>query len=131
MADTPNRLSTLPRRADFLRAARGLRQNTPGFVLQARWRDAAEGVQDSLRLGLTCSRKVGNAVVRNRARRRLRAVAHDVLPKHGRAGWDYVLVGRRDITVRRAYAALEADLRRALDRLHRQPVRGVGTAADA
>lgn len=108
---------TLRKRADFLRAASALRQGAPGFMVQARRRDPTEAAQ-GLRVGFTCSRKVGNSVIRNRARRRLREVARAVLPAAGLPGWDYVLVGRPGATVSRDFAAMIADLRRALTRLH-------------
>jgi ribonuclease P protein component len=72
--------------------------------------------QHTIRVGLTVSRKVGNAVVRNRARRRLRAVANEVLPRLAAPGLDYVLIGRAQ-TPHRAYATLIADLGRALGAL--------------
>ena len=111
--------AVLRQRADFLRAASARRQAAPGFLLQARDR----GDEGALRVGYTCSKKLGNAVTRNRAKRRLRAVARAVLPQMGRAGWDYVLVGRPDVTVSRDFSALCADLREALTRIHAQPHR--------
>ncbi len=69
-----------------------------------------------VRIGFTVSRKVGNAVRRNRARRRLRAVVAEVIPEHGRVGCDYVLIGRAG-TLDRRYADLVADLRTALARI--------------
>lgn len=117
-AAAPLPLTTMTERADFLRAARAGRAATPGFILQARERrpDEAEGI----RVGFTCSKKVGNAVARNRAKRRLRAAAREVLPLAGRPGWDYVLIGRARATAERPFAALCADLRDALVRVHRQ-----------
>jgi ribonuclease P protein component len=109
---------TLTRRADFLRAAQGRRQGTPGFLLQARERRPEEADPHAVRIGFTCSKKLGNAVARNRAKRRLRAIARDVLPHHGRPGWDYVLVGRPNATATHDFAAMTADLARALDRVH-------------
>jgi ribonuclease P protein component len=73
-----------------------------------------------MRVGFTCSKKVGNAVQRNRAKRRLREVARMVLPDAGRDGWDYVLIGRRDETAARSFTELQDDLRRALARVHGQ-----------
>ena len=78
-------LTTLTRRADFLAAARARRQSRPGLTVQARRREATEGA-DGIRVGYTCSKKVGNAVARNRAKRRLRAAARAVIPGLGRAG---------------------------------------------
>ena len=109
-------LTTLTKRADFLRAAQALRQGTPGIHLQARKR--APGEASGIRVGYTCSKKVGNAVARNRAKRRLRDVARLVLPDQGRDGWDYVLVGRHDVTASLPFDALVADLRRALRKIH-------------
>ncbi len=103
------------RRADFLRAASARRQAADGLLVQARDRgDAAPP-----RVGFTASKKVGNAVARNRAKRRLRAVARAVLATMGRDGWDYVLVARPGVTVCRTYADLLGDLARAVARLHR------------
>ena len=109
-------LTVLTKRADFVRASHALRQGTPGIHLQARER--AQGEAAGMRVGFTCSKKVGNAVARNRAKRRLREVARQVLPKQGRDGWDYVLVGRHDVTASLPFDALVADLRRALRKVH-------------
>lgn len=111
-------LQVLKNRADFLRAARARRKPMPGFLLQARKRDAGEAAPDVIRVGYTCSKKVGNAVARNRAKRRLREVARARLPINGRPGWDYVLVGRPDETVARPFADLLADLDAALTKIH-------------
>jgi ribonuclease P protein component len=105
----------LRHRADFLRAAQARRQSTPGFLLQAR--DRADG-SAAVRVGFTCSKKIGNAVVRNRARRRLREAARLTLPGLARPGWDYVLVGRPATTLTHGFAALRDDLARALARVH-------------
>tara|TARA_R100000501_G_C2596310_1_gene94740 strand:- start:344 stop:610 length:267 start_codon:yes stop_codon:yes gene_type:complete len=72
----------------------------------------------TIRVGFTCSKKVGNAVARNRAKRRLREIARLTLPQTGRAGMDYVFVGRREATAALPFDQLLADLTRALDILH-------------
>ena len=110
----PLALERMRTRPEFLRAARARTVRMPGFVLQGR--DRGDG--DAVHVGFTCSKKVGNAVARNRAKRRLREVARMELPDHGRAGWDYVLIGRRDETAARDFATLRADLIEALTRLH-------------
>ena len=108
-------LCVLTKRADFLKAASARRQGTGGFLLQARNR--ADGDPQS-RVGFTASKKIGNAVLRNRAKRRLRALARQVLAPRARPGWDYVLVARPDATVSRPYAELCADLDQALNVVH-------------
>lgn len=109
-------LCVLRKRAEFLKAASARRQGTDGFLLQARNR--GDGT-DTLRVGFTASKKIGNAVLRNRAKRRLRALAREILPAMGHPGWDYVLVARPTATVTRPYADLCADLVKALRSVHR------------
>lgn len=107
---------TLRARRDFLACARARRWVAPGLILQGRARQADEA--QGLRVGYTCSKKVGNAVLRNRAKRRLRAAAAEVLPKAGRADWDYVLIGKAKNTIARPFADLVSDLRTAVERVH-------------
>lgn len=108
-------LPVLRKRADFLAAARARRQGTAGFLLQARNR----GDDGPARVGFTCSKKLGNAVARNRAKRRLREVARLGLPGLARAGWDYVLIGRPQATAGRDFADLCNDLAFALRKVHK------------
>ncbi len=109
-------LTVLTKRADFVRASAARRQGTSGIHLQARKRKPEEAT--GIRVGYTCSKKVGNAVARNAAKRRLREVARQVLPQDGRDGWDYVLVGRKETTVTLPFDQLVSDLRRALTKVH-------------
>ena len=87
----------------------------PGFVLLAR--DRADN-DPAMRIGYTVTKKIGGAVVRNRLKRRLRALARELLPEAGLAGHDHVLIGRSD-GVTRDFQQLRADLRRALAKLAR------------
>lgn len=112
-------LETLRKRADFLRASRAAHTPSAGFVLQMRKRQPHEADSDLIRIGFTCSKKVGNAVARNRAKRRLREIARLTLPRHGKAGHDYVLIGRRDATANLPFERLQADFVKALEKVHR------------
>ena len=104
-------LSVIRRRADFLAANRGLRVARPGFVLLAR----PNGGLDK-RFGVTVTKKIGNAVVRNRMKRRFRALVRDIFPAFALAGADHVLIGRSS-GIERDFATLAAELKRALAKL--------------
>jgi|SaaInlV_150m_DNA_6_1039752.scaffolds.fasta_scaffold06433_1 ribonuclease P protein component len=110
-------IARLPKRRDFLRiAATKRRWAAPGLVLQtAPIPDDAEMRAGTIRVGFTATRKIGNAVVRNRARRRLRAAVREIIPTRARPDLDYVLIARA-ATGGRTYAALRDDLVTALDR---------------
>ncbi|BBK44731.1 hypothetical protein STVA_47510 [Allostella vacuolata] len=120
----------LTQRSEFLRVAAARRKwAAPGLVLQACERIDAP-TEGPPRVGFTATRKVGGAVVRNRARRRLRAVAAAILPARGLPGWDYVLIAR-DGTVDRPFPALLGDLETALARVARQrPAERAAVPAD-
>lgn len=111
-------LMTMSKRADFLRASKAMHRATKGLILQARKRQPDEVDPDLIRVGYTCSKKVGNAVKRNRAKRRLRAIVREVMPAMGHAGWDYVLIGRAGATADRTYSDLVNDLTHALTVIH-------------
>lgn len=131
-------VTRLKRRAEFLRVAAARRKwAAPGLVLQAArasgaapsagqagpvpsadsgpvpYADLGEG---AFRVGFTVSRKVGNSVARNRARRRLRAAAEQIMPQQAAPGWDFVLIGRQETLVR-PFEALLKDLRVALKKV--------------
>ncbi len=106
----------LKRRADFLRLARKANEVRPALVLQGAPRVPID--ERPARVGYTCSKKIGNAVHRNRAKRRLREAARAVFPSHGRVGWDYVLIGRFRTTTATPMPKLMEQLRTALERLH-------------
>ena len=110
----PPAVETLNRRRDFLRVAAARRSSaTRGLVLQA----CPTQMDDThLRIGFTASRKFGNAVRRNRSRRRLRAAVEKVMPLHAAAGYDYVVIARAG-TAERPFDALIRDLESALKRL--------------
>jgi len=116
----PATIGRLKQRSEFLKVAAARRKwVAPGLILQARQDDPKPDNPASvadLRLGFTVSKKVGNAVHRNRARRRLRAIAAEVMPGHAATNVDYVLIGRRDTLVR-PFADLRDDLETALRRM--------------
>lgn len=111
-------MDRLRQRADFLAAATGPRAPVSGFVLQARQRDET----GSARVGFTVSRKVGNAVERNRVKRRLREIVRLVPPERMRTGYDYVLVGRR-AALDLPFERMVQDFERALGRVHAEPTK--------
>jgi ribonuclease P protein component len=113
---SPVRVERIKRRADFLRAQKCRRQFTPSLTLES-CPSPAQLAVDQCRVGFTASRKIGSAVKRNRAKRRLRAAAAAVLPLLGREGHDYVLVAKL-ATLSRPYAGLIADLTKALAAAH-------------
>ncbi|MEM6650077.1 MAG: ribonuclease P protein component [Pseudomonadota bacterium] len=109
MSPSP-RLHTLRHRKDFLRLRHGRRISAPGFLLQCAPHPEGEAL---IRVGYTATKKLGNAVTRNRAKRRLRALAAEVMPQWARPGHDYVFIAK-DRILTRSYASLLDDLQRAL-----------------
>jgi ribonuclease P protein component len=105
--------SVIKKRSEFLAANRGKRYATPGFVLLVRDR---QDDSPAIRLGITITKKVGNAVIRNRMRRRFRALAQEMLDDKGKAGADHILIGR-DSGIERDFDALRADMVKALGKL--------------
>jgi ribonuclease P protein component len=111
-ASSKIRLDRIKHRADFLRAQKFRRQYTPSLTVESC--RSPDGVpSEGCRVGFTASRKVGGAVERNRAKRRLRAAAAEILPLLGRRGHDYVLVAKV-ATLSRPYGSLLADLTKAI-----------------
>jgi ribonuclease P protein component len=105
--------SIIKKRADFIAANRGKRYATPGFVLLVKNRQDDDPTK---RLGITITKKVGNAVVRNRMRRRFRELAREMLADKGKTGADHILIGR-DGGIERDFDELRADFVRALEKL--------------
>jgi ribonuclease P protein component len=92
-----------------------MRAATPGFVLLVRDRKDAD---PAMRVGFTVTKKIGGAVVRNRMKRRLRALAREIVPAQGFSGSDHVMIGRAN-GIERDFGKLRAELSSALDRLRR------------
>lgn len=106
----------LKKRSDFLKAAKGLKYVSRGFVLQSIKHH--ENVEQAIRVGFTASKKVGNAVKRNRAKRRLRELARNIALKYANDGFDYVFIARKNI-LDMNYATLEQDVAKAIKHLER------------
>ncbi|WP_365927306.1 ribonuclease P protein component [uncultured Sphingomonas sp.] len=109
-------IQTLTRRRDFLAANAGRRAPMPGFVLLVRPREDGD---PTMRVGFTVTKKIGNAVVRNRMKRRLRSLARELLPTQGIAGADHVLIGRNG-GIERDFDSLRRELGKALGKVARQ-----------
>lgn len=109
------RIETISRRADFLAANNGHRIAMPGFVLLVRPRDDGNA---AMRLGITVTKKIGNAVVRNRMKRRFRSLAREILPEVGLAGADHILIGRAG-GIERDFGALKHEFGKALGKATR------------
>jgi ribonuclease P protein component len=118
MPETRISLERLKKRGDFLRLRRGKSAAMPGLVLQMDATPAEFQAEGTARVGFTVTRKIGNAVTRNRARRRLKAAAARILPLEARSGRDYVLIGRA-ATIDRPFVLLCQDLSRALGRVEK------------
>ena len=115
------RLTRILKRSEYLRVKqRGSSVAKPGLVMQAA-PSANDGSYVYPRVGFTVSKRVGNAVKRNRARRRLKSIASDVLPKEGFQSWDYVFIGRL-VTVDRPSDLLLEDTRAALRKIHQKTI---------
>ena len=106
-------LSVIRKRSDFLAANRGLRNAGPGFVLLTR---PNHGL--GKRYGITVTKKIGNAVVRNRMKRRFRELLWATLPEQGLPDHDHILIGR-DGGVERGFTKLSEELASALSKAAR------------
>jgi ribonuclease P protein component len=109
------RLSTIKKRADFLAANSGRRASMPGFILLVRDRKDQD---PAMRVGFTVTKKIGGAVVRNRMKRRFRALAREIVHVKGFAGSDHVMIGRAR-GIERDFGLLRAELNQALDGLRK------------
>jgi ribonuclease P protein component len=113
VAGTSPTLERIKKRPDYLAVASTRRKwVTPSFILQAKPSEA----DSPPKVGFTVSKKVGNAVVRSRVRRRLKEAARVIFPEHGSTGWHYVLIGRQ-AGISYPFEKLQSDMRWALAKL--------------
>jgi ribonuclease P protein component len=111
-------IGRLKTRAEFLHVKGGARYVAPSLVLEARARANDKDIDPELaRFGFTATKTLGGAVVRNRARRRLKEAVRQAAPERARGGYDYVLIARAG-TVQGRFAELIKDLERALAKVH-------------
>ena len=106
-------MQRIKRRQDFVAAAKALYQAQTSIVLQFRDRQDSSAA----RIGFTCTKKLGNAVTRNRIKRRIKEAARLALPQLARNGADYVVIGR-SAAENRPFELLQSDLISAMQRLH-------------
>lgn len=118
LRSVPTAIRKLRKRREFVAAARGRKYGRPAFLMQAIARDAARHGELGAGIGITVTRKIGNAVLRNRVRRRLRAALRAVAPAAAAAGFDYVVVARPAAHVL-PFDELLGDLRHAFAAIHR------------
>ncbi len=118
-AKPPILIGRLKKRASFLRLRKGNAWRTRALVLQARRRDGGQGVQENAaRFGFTVTKRLGPAVTRNRARRRLKETVRLIASTHAKPGYDYVVIARQG-ALTRSFAQLQNDLCSALDQVHK------------
>lgn len=119
---TSKRVPTLKKRSDFLRLRSGKRISTKSIVVEAK---AIEGLNErpGPSVGYTVTKKVGNAIVRNRIKRRLRACVSQVFPDKSKSNYDYVIIGKK-AALTRNFTSILKDLEQALDQLHSNKAKG-------
>ncbi len=116
------KLGMLKKRSEFLYVRDGFYSAKGGVVVQMR----ANSMRAGIGMGFTATKKIGNAVIRNRAKRRLREAARTLLPEHGLPGHDYVLIARNSTTAR-DWTDLLDDTRKALITLSHRATGKQGT----
>lgn len=105
-------LQTLSKRVDFIAASKAKKFIGKSIIVQAR-----PNSLETIRVGYTASKKVGNAVMRNRAKRRMRAAAAETVAQYGTSSTDYVLIGRAESTCNTKFKDLKFELIHAFNKL--------------
>ena len=114
-------LEKITKRPDYVKMRNSHKVSMPGFILQGKSRSVDTSVNSAVsRYGLTCSKRIGNAVKRNRAKRRLRSAVMAILPYSALEGWDYVLIGKPNSTENISFDILKGNLTTALREIHQK-----------
>ena len=120
LSDNSDKIVKILKREEFIAISLKFKVRAKGLNLQARKRSEAEisSIPHLIRVGFTCSKKVGNAVRRNSAKRRLRHLARDCLPNVGKSGWDYILIGHQKHTEEMNFNDLKNSFIKAVNQIH-------------
>ena len=120
LSNNSDKIVKILKREEFIAISLKFKVRAKGLNLQARKRSEAEisSIPHLIRVGFTCSKKVGNAVRRNSAKRRLRHLARDCLPNVGKSGWDYILIGHQKHTEEMNFNDLKNSFIKAINQVH-------------
>ena len=115
-----NKIDKLLKNTDFKNInINGRTVQSEGFVIKGLDRSSTLSHKTkNVRIGFTCSKKIGNAVKRNKAKRRLKALSRIVFPFYSKCGWDYVIIGKKNETLNLPFGEIENNMIRSIKNFH-------------